>query len=59
MNPIGHSTNPSNNKMVNSRTGNYGKKLGTSNNIFVKDDPNSANFLGDSPAKKTAKFNEF
>ena len=59
MNPISHATRTSNSKQVNSKTNTYSKKLGTSNNIFASDDPADKGFMGESPAKKKATFNEF
>ena len=56
MNPISHAEKPTRNNIINSRTGNYEKKLGTSNNIFVKD--TQKDFLV-SPTKGKAQFNEF
>ena len=50
MNPIGHATKGSNNKIINGKTSTYGKKLGTSNNIFVSD--HAKDPMTESPTKK-------
>ena len=52
MNPIGHATKGSNNKITNGKTSTYGKKLGTSNNIFVSD--HAKDPMTESPTKKQA-----